>query len=81
MPITIRDMNEAQTSKELVEILQERMGEKEFMEVSTCPCDSYGWSKQTHAFMEKVQRQQLLPNCHVSGKLSFEVYDWTIVTK
>jgi len=73
-------MNKANTSKELVAVLQEQMGDREHMEVSTCPSDSYGWSSQTHAFMEKIQRQQLMPNCHVSGKLSFEVYDWTIIT-
>ena len=74
----IRNAEEASSTKELVELIQKKMGEEEYATLETCPCDSYGWSAKTHAFMEKIQRQKLLPNCHVSVKLKFEVYDWTI---
>ena len=77
--VTIKDMNEAESSQELADFLIEKMGDKEYMTVSTCPCDMYGWSRQTHAFMQKVQRKNMMKGVHISCKYSFEVYDWTFV--
>lgn len=76
----IKTAQEASSTKELVEVIQKEMGDKEYATLETCPIDSVGWSAKTHAFMEKIQRQGLIPDCHVSVKLKFEVYDWTITT-
>ena len=67
-------------SEAMAEVLKAEMGSKEIMKLSTCPCNSFGWSQDVHTRMEKIQRKGLLgKEYHIKKSYKFEVYDWEIV--
>jgi len=67
-------------AEELAEVLKEHMGDREIMRMSSCPSDSFGWSRDTHTRLEKIQRKGLMgKDIHIRKSYKFEVYDWEFV--
>jgi hypothetical protein len=68
------------TSEEMAQVIVKAMEGKEILRLETCPCDSYGWSKDVHTRMEKIHRKGLLgKDIHIKKSYKFEVYDWELV--
>ena len=70
----------SESAEEMAEVIKSEMGNKEIYRMSTCPCNSYGWSHDVHTRMEKIHRKGLMgKDIFVKKSYKFEVYDWEFV--
>ena len=70
----------SKSSEEMAKVILKEMESKEIMRMSTCPCNSFGWSQDVHTRMDKIHRKGLLgKEIHVKRSYKFEVYDWELV--